>query len=156
MKKHAQVPFTTLKGQVVEVDEGLHDILAMLRGLGVETQYSCQGSSTGAAYVLANRRGMRRLVREIYARYLKGEYTPEIRELIENFRKGLIEHEFAHFPEPGSGRAPRQWIYRRGRKKAGWYAMEWLYSRRYGLRVSIRWPQDRNDDVFKLLFETYI
>ena len=50
MTEHKQVGFTTARGHLTQVDEGLRPLLSAMRSLGVETQYSCE-NNFGRAYV---------------------------------------------------------------------------------------------------------
>lgn len=53
---HKQVPFGTLaNGAIIEVDEGMHDILSLMRDLGLKTQFSCQ-DNLGLAYVVMDQK----------------------------------------------------------------------------------------------------
>ena len=80
--KHEQVPFITLKGKPTTVDKGMRGILKELRRLGVETQFSCEGSR-GSAYVLGDRRSFKQALKKIHKQY-KNEvgYSPSSRRMM--------------------------------------------------------------------------
>jgi hypothetical protein len=50
---HKQLPFRLADNTHTEVDEGLYELLMLLRDLGVKTQYSCEGGRF-SAYVVGD------------------------------------------------------------------------------------------------------
>ena len=76
--KHVQVPFKTKTGTQVEVDEGMLEVLTLLRDLGVETYYSCQGDPRTDehmgrnTYVLASGRDLSKLMAKIFWHHKRG------------------------------------------------------------------------------------
>lgn len=152
---HDQVPFVTRLGREVTVDEGIHDILAVLRAHGVDTLFSCEGNYvTHEAYVLSSRKSTVPLVKRILAQYKRGGYSADSELLIKGFLKGERSHEFGIFPPHESKRVSRRWTISRGEEPDPGYRMEWLYSKAYGLRVCIRWPEAMNDAILEMLLET--
>lgn len=157
-KKHPQVPFTTLTGETVEVDEGLIYILEELKRLGVKTQFSCQGihekgKRGQSAYILADNRSFSRLTRKIYRKYKRRGYSPESMQQVRHFIKGYRMYEFAMFLEQGTNEVYKA-IFSRGRKNMTRYSVERTRSATYGTRLTVRWPVIETDAILNLLIET--
>ena len=101
--KHVQVPFKTKTGIQVEVDEGMLEVLTLLRDLGVETYYSCEGSprtdeNLGRnAYVLASGPDLSKLMMKIFWHHKRGHYTQPSSAMVEDFLGGTKTFEWGKF-----------------------------------------------------------
>lgn len=168
---HVQVPFKTKSGIQVEVDEGMLEILTLLRDLGVETYYSCEGSKRTEehmgrdSYVLASGRDMTKLLAKIVWHRKRGHYTGPSASLVDGYLGGVKNFEWGKFKaykhkylhNDGCERvktvALRQ-LTLQGRY-GFMYEVEQLYSKRYGWRVGVRWRKTRlTKQVESLLRET--
>lgn len=152
MTMHPQTTFLTADNYHTDVDFGMYSVLCRLRDLGVRTQYSCQGTpGENAAYVLADAKSFRPLLRKIKKNIRNGSYSPEAekvaRELFSN-RKELVFVWFYH----GEDRA--KVIHRLGRFDLNGYSFERQLDNRYGYRMTLRWPTYHHDLIFQMLCET--
>lgn len=154
---HQQVPFFPGHGVETHVDEGLIDVLNALREFDVDTRFSCQGGEFEGelAYILAYRRSAMPLIRRILWFYITHRYNKELRRFIKCFVKGSVRFELSiHRRSP-------QYIRRKFscKTEGSWFpdhVMEFSYSRAHGDRLSVRWPPEEIDMMFKLLVETHI
>jgi hypothetical protein len=156
---HPQVLFTTLRGVETTVDEGLFIVLTMLKKLGVETQYSCQGDEY-AAYVCAKAFGFDRLVRDIRRLSRSRRLSRASRKLVSNFESAHRKFEFNHWSGRGTSRQKERRIFytsrtlgknMRGKKQR--FSFERSISKRYGHRITVRWPVGQTPAVERLLSE---
>lgn len=144
---HNQVPFVTKKGVVTTVDEGLLYVLTLLKDLGVETQFSCQGDFFGA-YVNADTPTFRPVILEALKRHREGSLSDSsmifmydflytgLRELTLDRR---LKSEVRFADEEGYN--PQCFSYERELKGLR------------GPRTTIRWPKDRTVELQNLLVE---
>lgn len=149
---HKQVPFLTAEGHLTEVDEGLYEILTLLRENGVRTQYSCQGNDPFGAYVLGDFQSFYRLARKIRTNYRKGHYSLSSRAVIRSFKTGFHSYELRLFLDRGTD---ERWtgVFKRGKKTPESYAVERSLDNYYKARLVFRWPKEDTPKVLKLLQE---
>lgn len=154
---HPQVAFETFRGIMTTVDEGLFDLLTMLKKLGVETQYSCQGNEF-AAYVCAEAKGFDKLIRHIRRAAKAGTLSEVSKHLFADFENGYRKIEISHFWNNRSGREGHFYYATRtlgrhlqGKKQR--FSFERTISKRYGHRITVRWPVDLTPHVETLLEE---
>lgn len=156
---HKQVPFKTLDGEVVGVDEGVRPVLEQLRRLGVRTQFSCQGDMF-AAYVLADRKSFFPVLRLIRKKYQRRAYSPLARDAAWGFlRGGFTQHSFVRYrvvDKPYGRVHTILWNvkYERGLSDRQSYSIEYDYDNIYGFRICMRWPKQDMHKVLRLLMET--
>lgn len=160
MYTHKQTQFITLDGEQTTVDKALLPIMVELRRLGVRTQYSCQ-KDRKTSYFLADRKSLKVLIKKIMWGYENGKYSPESREIIQNFLRGYRCHELSWFRKhkiPGRKSPAIETVFERtlskGDKRWPRYSVEWLYSNVFGLRAVVRWPWHMNEAILVLLLET--
>lgn len=166
---HVQVPFRTLSGIQVEVDEGMLEILTLLRELGVETLYSCEGVLGESekwfkhdAYILCNGRQLTVLLAKIFWLHKRGRYSNRISWLAHRFANGTKDFEYGKFKvweQKSTGKkvhetkSKKQFV-AEGKFARG-YVIEELYSKHYGWRATIRWWKlEDGAHVKELLRET--
>lgn len=151
---HKQVLFITLDRRSVEVDAGMLYILQELRRLGAKTQYSCQGDVAGA-YVLMDRWSFNRLRRRIVRCRVFGGYSEDSLDLLREFRSGYRTQDFRTWRTNEAGVVlTRRVLFARGVNDLGQFTIEQDYSRRFGIRTTLRWPTAESDRVLQLLKET--
>lgn len=143
---HQQVPFRTKSGTLVEVDEGLVEVLSSLRDLGVVTFYSCQGKKPHGGYILADGKSMSKLLAKIYYLHKRGRYSNDISWLAHRFINGEKIFEQANFKtyeQRGSGLKRHHTSKMRklsfGSEHRYQYQIKQMYSKFYGWRVRIGW-----------------
>jgi hypothetical protein len=160
--KHVQVPFRTSTGIQVGVDEGLLETLILLRELGVETLFSCQGEKPVGGYILARGSDMTKLLAKMYYLHKRGRYSNKVSWLAHRFAGGTREFEYGKFQKfvrKGDGvesvmtkkinKISFGGTYRNG------YQIEQMYSAHYGWRVRIGWYKlDDIEHIEALLRET--
>jgi len=152
---HEQVSFQNTLGQMVEVDEGLYDILMALKGHGVNTQFSCQGNGKKErAYILSDFRSAMPLLKKIRKQHKARGYSQKPRLLLKEFDRGNRVFEFSHFKKKDNRRTKRM-SFNWGNKDYGQYpCLELSYSLAFGLRFVIRWPHDLSQHLLMILEET--
>lgn len=168
---HAQVPYTTKNGVETEVDANMAFTLELLKRLGVETFYSCEGDKrtktmpSSPAYILGNGRELLRLEMRIKrlakqgklsleayqtARFLFGrQHTISINHFISDSRglisdsRGRVETRFElNFGDLSYHGGPAAEVSK-------------LFSTMYGFRINWKWPMRKTSDVARLLAEVY-
>jgi hypothetical protein len=138
MNEHEQVPFRTVQGKWVGVDEGLEEILTVLRDNGIRTTYSCEGNY-GQAYILFPMRDgfkFRRLIRGT--------------SIGRKFDGGRRSIELSFFRDKGTN-----WVWKtivRFKTRSGVrtrisFKTEHTISNHYGFRTTYRWP---SQDTYEL------
>lgn len=145
---HHQVPFTTRNGLHVTVDEGMFDILTLLKEMGVETHFSCQGHDFGA-YICSFTPGMQPVVSKILELHDKGWLSDQSTNLVSEWRnKGYRELV------PMMGMGPKyQTRNVKTKRKPQHFSHERELNGLYGDRTTVRWPKTRTDEVHQLLIE---
>lgn len=65
---HKQISITyPFTGEIIEVDEGIVEILELIWSVGVETFYSCEGDENNYAYIAYSPRGDREIRKVIHS-----------------------------------------------------------------------------------------
>ena len=161
-KDHVQVPFKTKSGKSVEVDQGMLEILTLLRECGVETQFSCQGRKPFGGYILGHGPGMTKLLAKMYYLHKRGRYSNDVSWLVHRLLNSNREFEygrFRSFTRKGDGvkATVTDKVHKLtlGGKYRNAYEIEQTYSAHYGWRTIIRWRKssDRHH-IETLLRET--
>ncbi len=149
---HPQVPFTTIYGKKVEVDEELLDILEAFKRIGVITLYSCQGYEDRHGYISALRPGMNRFLKAMFSISDDERYSPEVRMFVQGFKTGYQATEFAIRFRDGTYQA---WsgVFSKGYQHPNGYQIERDWSNDHLPRVIIRWPRYRNETFLQMLQE---
>lgn len=159
---HDQVDFETRRGELVTVDEGLLEVLTLLKELGVETLYSCQGNHFDA-YVCAYTKGFDSVIRRALSLYRKQMLSGPSMRVIWEFIHGEKELDFSASKHFGAyyrdgdadhfrfsfrkvfhinqQKTPHRWAYER----------EW--TTQHGRRTVLRWPPDKTFELEQLLKE---
>lgn len=141
---HVQVPFTSRDGHQVTCDEGMFDILTLLKEMGVETHFSCQGDDFGG-YICAFTPGMRPIVKKVVSLHGKGWLSDQSMNFLDDWcREG--ERHFKGF----SNR--RTWV-REYWEEHQYFSYEHDVHSAYGDRTTIRWPKHRRHELKQLLIE---
>jgi len=154
--RHKQVPFITLNGHSVEVDEGLFETLTELKRLGIYTQFSCQGDKVFGAYILMDTKSAHRLFKKIKDMEAWGWYSNDHAQTIRKFRQGYRLFEFNIFTSNGNGHRRLFGLkFSRGVNKDQGFAVERDYSKLKGDRFTVRWPTKEIPKVLALLKVTY-
>jgi hypothetical protein len=163
---HEQIPFTTLDGELTDVDVGMFDVLTQLKEMGVRTQFSCQGGGIPIqdsdkkfqrlAYVVADAKSFMPVLREIKRNLRKNYYS----EKSEDFARMLFRTGFSREFNLVLRRrnVEHQWSFRLNAEliRRNAYRIEDEFSNRYGHRITLRWPADVMDDFLGLLLETHM
>lgn len=151
---HIQTEFVRPDGRIVEVDEGLINILDALRDHGVWTQYSCEGTGTKqAAYILADKKTFSPFLAKVFRMYKKGNLSAESTALVSSFLMGWRELVFIFYVGDYDHTVAKL-KFKRGVKR--WpeaYSLERELSNRYGDRITVRFPPDSLGAVLKLIKE---
>lgn len=146
---HTQVPFTTRSGRTVTCDEGMFEILTLLKGMGVETHFSCQGDAHGT-YICAFTPGMQRVITKVVELHDLGWLSEQSMQFVSDWRtKGYRELT----PMMGTGKYYQQ-INPRAKRKAQYFAHERELNGVYGDRTTVRCPKHRRHELLQLLIET--
>lgn len=154
MARHTQVDFITANGEETEVDAGIFEILLSLKAMGVNTQYSCQGDEFGA-YVLADRKSFRRVLKAMKKFQRRGDYSPQSGDVVWNFFNIYRHVQITWFHWKGKYDESRV-IFRRGKKNsfASKYSYEQLWDNWHGFRTTLRWPVEDSEKVLWMFLET--
>lgn len=145
---HTQVPFVTLHGRNVTCDEGLYDILTLLKRVGVETHFSCQGAEYGG-YICAFTPGMRVVVAKVIELHNKGWLSDQSMRLVTDWRdKGYRELTAIM----GMG-TQYYMVNPRAKRKPQHFSHERELHGIYGDRTTVRWPKHRTNELHQLLIE---
>ncbi len=144
---HCQVPFVTRNGVRTTCDEGLFDILTLLKQAGVETHFSCQGDSH-SAYICAFTPGMRPIVNKVLELHDKLWLSDQSINLVSDWGNGYREFK------PMMGCKPRYFEKNRHvKRKKQHFSHERENNGLYGDRTTIRWPKSRTNELHQLLVE---
>lgn len=139
---HPQKDFMTHNGKMTTVDEGVYDLMILMRDLGIKTQYSCEDNQiTGQAYVVMSMRSWfkfkRLILRSTFQRHLLSA-------------KRTIE--FSLFSSKGSYRWVITTVYLTQPKRHRVdYRVEHTISNAYGFRTTVRWPSKDTELILKAL-----
>lgn len=147
---HPQVPFTTLYGEKVEVDEGLLEILEVLKRFGVVTLASCQ-DNLGQGYISALRPGMNQFLKKVFS---FRDYSDEANDFVNGFKSGFKVVDISIFVKDGTVRFP---LYEssRGVHDPEGYQIEHYFRNDKAPSMVIRWPHEKNETFLNLLIEMY-
>lgn len=141
---HTQVPFITKNGTVTTCDEDLFDILTLLKQMGVETHYSCQGDVFGG-YICAFTSGMRPVINKIVSLHGKGWLSNQSMQLLNDWcREGVREVNL------GNDYKIR---WRGDDMPTQYFSYEREVGGVYGDRTTVRWPKHRRHELKQLLIE---
>ena len=144
---HVQVPFVTRNGVHTTVDEGLFDILTLLRKMGVETHFSCQGAEF-SGYICAFTPGMQPVVSKIIELHDRGWLSEQSMRFVTDWRNGYRELTRM------MGTSPKYYqINPRVKRKPQHFSHERELNGIYGDRTTIRWPKRRTHELHQLLIE---
>lgn len=141
---HVQVPFVTRGGKQTTCDEGMFDILELLKQMGVNTQYSCQGDEFGG-YICAFTPGVRRVINAAMRLHNDKWLSDQSMRLMDDW---CLDGE-RHF-RIASNRVARL---RYDGDPKQYFSYERDPNSLYGDRTTIRWPKDRGDEFHQLLLE---
>ena len=148
---HPQVPFTTLYGEQVEVDEDLLEILDMLKRRGVVTLASCQDNH-GQGYISALRPGMKRFLKDMLSIYNLAVYSEEVYEFVNSFSCGYKATEFSIFLRKGTYRL-WSFVSTKGKYVPTGYQIEHYFRNDKLPSMVIRWPHNQHEIFLKMLQE---
>lgn len=144
---HTQVPFVTRDGQEVTCDEGMFDILTLLKEMGVETHFSCQGAEFGG-YICAFTPGMQPVVSKIIELHDKGWLSEQSMQFVSDWRNG-----YRSLARMMGTRSHYYEINRKVKRKPQHFSHERELNGLYGDRTIIRWPKHRRHELHQLLIE---
>lgn len=152
---HKQVPFTTLDGELTEVDEGMFDVLTRLKEMGVRTYYSCQGGEDlQPAYVAGDAKSFKPVLKEMRRRYKKRAYSQRSMKLANLlFRNGYERLLSLAFYRENIDNV-FEFQLKIKRRKPRPYVIERIYGNKFGQRTVFRWAPEAMDDFLNLLYET--
>lgn len=142
---HVQVPFVTRGGVETTCDEGLFDILTLLKEAGVETHYSCQGAEFGG-YICAFTPGMQPVVARALQLHEMRWLSVQSTNLLDEWRSGYREI------------TDRMGVHKKlAERQHEWGPQHFAHEREtngiYGDRTTIRWPKTRTHELHQLLIE---
>lgn len=146
--KHPQCAFLNFFGELALVDEGIHELLYLLKMQGVRTQFSCQGDYDHGAYVLIKTKTLWGLLWRICKSWLAGNYTKESKQLIRRFRKGYKEARITWYHGTSD---PNVSI---ANGKDAYYCVEPTYTNGDGFRITFRWPPEDTETLCNMLLQT--
>jgi hypothetical protein len=149
--EHPQVPFTTLYGEQVEVDEGLLEILEILKRFGVVTLASCQNNG-GQSYISALRPGMKQFLKKMLSNYESKGYSEEVCELIKGFDTGFKLLDISIFRNEGTVQFPL-FTSAKGVYDQHGYQIEYYFRNDELPGVVIRWPYEQTEIFLRMLQE---
>lgn len=141
---HTQVPFVTRNGVETTCDEALFDILTLLKKMGVETHFSCQGDDFGG-YICAFTPGMRPVINKTISLHGLGWLSDQSMAFLDDWcREGYREVRWPAQDRRRYGHVnmPQQYFsYERDQESI------------YGDRTTVRWPKHRKHELKQLLIE---
>jgi len=156
---HTQVRYVTKNGVETQVDIGLSWTLEILKLLGVETYYSCEGDRDDRAnlsnrpYVLGSGRDFLRLEREIKRLVRQGKLSRESTLFAKYLFGDCHSLELSHFKDEGTDLRFQFHIgevsYNNGSKAR----VTKTYSNFYGFRTHWRWRWKKQAQLDRLLSE---
>lgn len=146
--KHPQIAFLDFYGEPALVDEGIFDLLVLLKMQGVCTKYSCQGDYEHDAYVLIKTKTLWGLLWRICKSWFAGNYTKESKRLIRRFRKGYKEARVTWYHGTSD---PNVSI---ANGKDAYYCVELTYINGDGFRITFRWPPEDTETFCNMLLQT--
>jgi len=146
--KHPQALFLDFFGQPALVDEEILDLLIHLKMQGVCTQFSCQGDSDHAAYVMIKMKTLWGLLWRICRSWFSGNYTEESKQFIRLLRKGYKEVRFTWY----HGTSDPSISIANG--KDAYYCIEPSYITGNGFRITFRWPPEYTDSFCNTMLQT--
>jgi hypothetical protein len=161
---HTQMPYTTKNGVKTEVDANLAFTLELMKCLGVETYYSCEGDKPkkgeppSPAYILGNGRDMLRLEMQIKRLAKQGKLSDDSVWVVKNLFGKRHTIAISHFVADESGRERTCFqlqfgdLRYYGVPRAG---VTKTWSKEYGFRINWKWPTYKTSEVARMLAEVY-
>lgn len=132
----------------------MFDILTILKKMGVKTEFSCQGGLGEPAYVAADLRTFRSVIKDIRKYYRYVLYSPKSLSVAAQFfiNKPVIMIEIAN-PIKSAVTDFFTFIFARNPRNDPW-VIEYVFNTKYGAKMVLRWDEEFTDDVLGMLLET--
>ncbi len=150
--EHPQVSFITSNGLEATVDVGLYRTCLLLKRLGVETLYSCEGGNYDA-YILMDGRDAMKLFKYIRRLERKHLYTQRTSDFLSVLRKADLTLELERFAAGQLSDRHSHAMWSRFGSAGDLFAIGSSYSRTYGWRTRVCWTYPRHTERFERLLE---